>query len=430
MSSIWEKTVQFPSYEQLSGDRQTDVLIIGGGITGLLCAATLKQAGVDCVILEAVGICRGITKNTTAKITAQHGLIYNKLIRQFGVEKAAQYLAANLDALEQYRRLAETIDCDFETKDSYVYTRSNPKKLEKEAAALQKLSFSAPMTDDLNLPISVAGAICFQNQAQFHPLKFAMGIAKDVTIFEHTPVRRLQGTTALTDRGCVHAQKVIIATHFPSLNLKGLYFLKQYQHRSYVLVLKGAPSPDGMYIDEDSKGLSFRTYGQYCLLGGGGHRTGCQGGGYQILRDAAARYLPTAQVVGQFATQDCMTLDGVPYIGPYTAHNDRIFVATGYNKWGMTSSMVAAVLLRDAVLGHKNPYAPVFCPNRSIWRPQLAINVASATAHLLSPATPRCPHMGCRLSWNTEEHTWDCPCHGSRFTESGQLIDNPSKRNL
>ena len=220
--------------------------------------------------------------------------------------------------------------------------------------------------------------------------------------------------------------KIIVATHFPILNKHGSYFLKLYQHRSYVLALEGAQKVDGMYVDEDKKGLSFRNYGDRLLLGGGSHRTGKKGGNWHELEKFARKHYPSARVVGKWATQDCMSLDSVPYIGQYSKNTPDLYVATGFNKWGMTSSMVASMILSDLVQGKPNEYAQVFSPSRSILRPQLAVNALESTFGLLTPTVPRCPHLGCALKYNKAEHSWDCPCHGSRFTESGEVINNPA----
>ena len=203
-----------------------------------------------------------------------------------------------------------------------------------------------------------------------------------------------------------------------------------YQHRSYVLALDNAQNVNGMYVDVDQKGMSFRNYGNLLLIGGGAHRTGKTGGNWKELRNFAQQYYPSAAEKYHWATQDCMTLDGVPYIGPYSANTSDLYVATGFNKWGMTSSMVSAMILCDLIQGKQNPYAEVFSPSRTILRPQLAINVFETAVNLLTPTTKRCPHLGCALKWNPYEHTWDCPCHGSRFKEDGGLIDNPATRNL
>lgn len=426
MSSVWQSGTEKMDFPSLTADIRTDVLVIGGGMAGILCAYMLHQAGVDCVLAEAKNICGGITKDTTAKITAQHGLIYDKLIREFGLEKAKRYYDANEAALRQYRQLCRSIDCDYEEKDAFVYSVGDRKKIEKELAALERLGVHADFAAELPLPFPVAGAVRFPRQAQFHPLKFASAVAAGLRIYENTTVRELIGTTAVTDRGRIAADKVIVATHFPFINKHGSYFLKMYQHRSYVIALENAPDVHGMYVDEAQKGMSFRNYKNLLLIGGGDHRTGKQGGNWQELRAFAARYYPDASEKYAWATQDCMTLDGVPYIGHYSARTENLFVAAGFNKWGMTSSMVSALLLTDLVLGRKNSYAAVFSPSRTILRPQLAVNAFEAVVHLLTPTSRRCPHMGCALKWNSHEHTWDCPCHGSRFTREGHLIDNPA----
>ena len=426
MDSVWTQTAHIPRFEPLTSDLKTDVLIIGGGMAGLLCAYRLSRAGIDYALVEKGDLCGGITKNTTAKITAQHGLIYDRLIRRFGEEKARLYLEANRSALEDFRTLSREYACDFEEQDSFVYSLGDRQKIEKELTALQKLGVDADAPEHLPLPFSVAGAVRFPRQAQFHPLKFAAGIARDLRIFTHTKVLELSPGKAVISGGTITAGKIIIATHFPFLNKHGGYFLKLYQHRSYVLALKNAPLTDGMYVDEAKKGLSFRRYHDLLLLGGGSHHSGKKGGGWRELESFAREHYPDAQIVSRWATQDCMTLDDIPYIGPYAKNTSGLYVATGFNKWGMTSSMAAAGILSELVQGKPHPYAEVFSPSRSILRPQLAVNAAHSAAGLLTPTVPRCPHMGCALKYNPEEHSWDCPCHGSRFSEDGTLIDNPA----
>lgn len=430
MESLWEQTWQRPAFPAQQKDISTEVLIIGGGMAGVLCAYQLHCAGVPYVLAEAQSICSGITKNTTAKITSQHGLIYHKLIKRFGAERARQYFDANEAALQRYRTLCRKIDCGFEEKTAYTYALDDRRKIERELRALEQLGIAAEFTDKLPLPFPTAGAVRFANQAQFHPLQFVRGLAKDLHIYERTRVQELIGTTAVTNHGRIYARKIIVTTHFPFLNKHGSYFLKLYQHRSYVIALKKAPDVDGMYLDEAQTGLSFRNYGDLLLIGGGSHRTGKKGGGWQALRAFARQYYPQAQEQYHWATQDCMSLDGVPYIGAYSASTTDLYVATGFHKWGMTGAMVSAMLLGDLVQGKKNPYAQVFSPSRSILRPQLAVNAVEAAVNLLTPTGKRCPHLGCALKWNDAEHTWDCPCHGSRFTEDGTLIDNPATGDL
>ena len=244
-------------------------------------------------------------------------------------------------------------------------------------------------------------------------------------IYENTKVVELVLHKAKTNHGEVTYEKLIIATNFPMLNKHGLYPLKLYQHRSYVIDLKGAQNVSGMYVDESDMGLSVRSHGDLLLLGGGGHRTGKKSGCWQELEDFAKKHYKNAEIVGKCATQDCMTLDDVPYIGQYSKSTPDVFVATGFNKWGMTNVMVAADILCDLVQGKSNPYAAVFDPLRTVLRSQLVIDAFDSVVGLLTPTASRCPHLGCALKYNRVEHTWDCPCHGSRFAEDGKLIDNP-----
>lgn len=430
MDSIWTKSVKLPKFPELQGNLTTDVLIIGGGIAGILCAYFLQEQRVDCALAENRTICSGITKNTTAKITSQHGLIYQKLIKSRGNEIASMYLKANQESVKNYARLAKEIDCDFEYKKSYVYSINHREKLEKEAEALERIGFSAQLLDDTELPFSVAGALCFENQAQFHPLKFLAEISKNLKIYEHTFVSELKPGIAVTEHGNIFFKKVIFTTHFPMNNKHGLYFLKLYQHRSYVIALENAPNVHGMYVDEADSGMSFRNHQNLLLIGGGGHRTGKQGGNWRELREFVKIYYGNATEAACWATQDCMSLDGVPYIGQYSKGLPNCYVAAGFNKWGITSSMTAAEILADLVLDRKNPYAEVFNPSRSLITPQLFINGWEATKNMLTISKKRCPHMGCALKWNAAERSWDCPCHGSRFEETGGVIDGPAEGDL
>lgn len=428
--SVWSDTSSVLKFKSLNNDIRTDVLIIGGGMAGILCAYMLGQAGVDYVLVEADTICSGITRNTTAKITSQHGLIYHKLIKRFGTEKAEMYLRANQEAVKKYTELCSGIDCDFEKKDAYVYTTDRPQLIADELEALRILNFPAKSVHELPLPFPVAGAVRFAGQAQFHPLKFVNGIAKDLNIYEHTEVRELEGCTARTDKGVITADKIIVATHFPFINKHGSYFIKMYQHRSYVIALENAPDLDGMYVDQAQDGMSFRNHDGLLLIGGGGHRTGKTGGSWEELRRFASLYYPGSVERYRWATQDCMTLDGVPYIGHYSKGTSNLYAATGFNKWGMTSSMVSAMVLTALLTEQFSSYAGLFSPSRSMLRPQLAANALEATANLLTISAPRCPHLGCALKWNKQEHSWDCPCHGSRFDGDGRLIDNPATGGL
>lgn len=430
MDSIWDKTAQIGAFPSLEGQIQTDVLIIGGGIAGILCAYELERRGVDYALVEADRILSGVTAGTTAKITSQHGMVYEKLLRRFGAEGAGAYYRANQAALSRYRELCTGIACDFQTEDSFLYCREDPEALDLELDALERIGAEAEWCGNLPLPFPVRGAIRFPNQASFHPLKFLGKISEGLCIYEHTKVLSYDGKRFQTENGSIAAQKTIVATHFPMWNKMGLYPLKLYQDRSYVLGLENAGRMDGMYLGTDGEKLSLRMAGDILLLGGASGRTGCKSGGWEELEKSAKQYFPGAKIRYRWAAQDCMSLDGMPYIGQYSPKTPDLFVTTGFNKWGMTGAMTAAMLLADLVQGRENSLSVLFDPSRRIFRPQLGKNLASSVWNLIRPTVPRCPHMGCALKWNTQERSWDCACHGSQFSEDGKLLDGPVQGEL
>ena len=430
MRSLWNETVTRHEFPTLESDVETDVLIIGGGIAGILTAYFLQQNDVPYILVEKDRICGGTTGNTTAKITFQHGLCYHKMLQSSGLERADMYLQANRMAFGKYAALCREIDCGYEIKNNYVYATDDRQKLEDEISALSKIGYNAVFAKDLPLPVNTVGAVCFEDQAQFHPLRFLYAVAKGLNIYEHTFVREMEGTTAVTDRARISAGKVIVTTHFPMINKHGSYFLKLYQHRSYVTALENAQNVDGMYVDESRTGFSFRNYGDLLLLGGGGHRTGKSGGNWDELRQFAREQYPRATERYFWAAQDCMSLDHIPYIGRYSKNTADLYTASGFNKWGMTGAMLSAVLLSDRICGRHNGFEEAFDPSRSIIRPQLFVNGFESIKNLLTPTKKRCPHLGCALKWNPAEHSWDCACHGSRFDESGKVLDNPANGDL
>lgn len=393
-----------PEFESLPGDLHKDVLIIGGGMAGLLTAWQLENCGVDYALIEADRICRGVSRNTTAKITSQHGFVFDRLLRQFGAEKARLYYQAQERALAQYKALAKRIDCDLEVKDNYIYTVSQPKKLEKEIKALENLQIPFDFVEELKLPFPTAGAVRLREQAQFHPMKLMAALAKSLHIYEHTRALEFRGNRVVTDQGTITAEKIVVATHFPFLNKHGGYSLKMFQERSYALGLANAPDVDGMYLDEN--GASLRNYRDLLILGGGSHRTGKKSEGWRGLERFAESWFPQGEIRYRWATQDCMTLDGVPYIGQYGGRTPELFVATGFNKWGMTGSMAAASVLGDLVQEVPNAFREVFSPQRTSLRPLLGRNALEALGNLLTFRTPGAP-------------IWDAPCGGTSRNEAG-----------
>ncbi len=426
--SVWTNEVELPGFESLEGDKKCEVLVIGGGLCGILCAYYLTNKGVDCILVEADRLAGGITKNTTGKITSQHGLIYSDIVLTYGKEQAQMYYKANEEALEAYRQLAENIKCGFEEKDAYTYSLKSRELIEREVRCVKDLGGECSFEERTELPFEIKGAIRFCNQAQFNPLEFIKGLVKDINVFENTFVEGVENGVAVTEHGRISAEKIIVCTHFPFLNKHGVYFMKLYQHRSYVSAFENVPGLKGMYIDEDMKGMSFRSYGGLMLVGGGGHRTGKRGKAWHEVNNFVKEYYPLAKLKYEWAAQDCMSLDKIPYIGLYSKNTPGLFVATGFNKWGMTGSMVAARMLCDMVTGKGCEYEELFSPQRKNMHPQLFVNGVETTCNFLTPTVRRCPHLGCALKWNKHEHTWDCPCHGSRFEEDGELIDNPAMR--
>lgn len=428
MKSVWQDSVKMPSFKRLKGDVNTDVLIIGGGMCGVLCAYFLQSKGINYILAEGKTIAGGTTKNTTAKITSLHGLIYDRLINLAGIETAKMYLRSNELAIAKYREIAHGMNCDFEETDAYTYSLTNRRQIENEVNAANRLGKKAEFVKQTPLPFSIEGAVKFSGQAQLNPLKFIAEISKKLNIYEHTFINEIDKNTAIYDGGRIKAGKIIVATHFPFINRHGGYFLKMYQRRSYVIAVSGAENLDGMYIDEAQDGMSFRNYDDLLFIGGGGHKTGKNGGNWRVLREFVKKYYPSANEEFAWAAQDCMSLDAIPYIGSYSKGTQDLYAATGFNKWGMTGSMAAAAVLSDIVTKNESEYSELYNPSRSMALPQLMINAFGATANLLTPSVKRCPHLGCALKWNKGEHTWDCPCHGSRFDENGSLIDNPAMR--
>lgn len=433
--------------ESLAGDMEVPAVVIGAGLAGILTAYYLKQAGIRTVVLEADRIGSGQTKNTTAKITSQHNLVYDRLIRSFGGRMAEYYAMANEGAIGEYERLVleKGIACDFVRCPAYLYSQDHPGLLKREAEAARSLGIRASFGTECELPFPVAGVTRFEQQARFHPLKFLAGMAEEVEVYEQTKVLKVDDRRVETARGTVTAEHIVFAAHYPFINVPGYYFARMHQERSYVLALEGAGSLEGMYLGIDPGGLSFRSCGDLLLLGGGSHRTGVQptdrtGAGcrYGMLQNRAQEMYPGCREAYRWSAQDCMTLDGVPYIGRFSRRRPYWYAATGFGKWGMTSSMVSARILTALITGRDCPEADIFSPSRHFTAQAAkglavhsAYTVKGLAKHLLPSGkgriVPNCPHMGCRLEWNPAEESYDCPCHGSRFDKEGHLIDDPAQ---
>ncbi|MBP3039409.1 FAD-dependent oxidoreductase [Bacillaceae bacterium Marseille-Q3522] len=490
--SYWRQET-FNDFEKLSQDLTVDVAIVGGGITGITAGYLLSQKGVKTAILEAGKILNGTTGHTTAKITSQHGLIYDELIQHFGEEKAKLYYFSTDDALRFIQKTAanKNIKCDLTEEDAYIYavTDKYVSKIEKEAEAYQKLGIPGDLVSTIPFDIPITAALQMKKQAQFHPLKYLKALIGDYlqaggVIFEQTTAMDIVEDAApqvITQNGYkVSCQYIICATHFPFHDKKGFYFARMYPERSYVIAIKAKKNyPGGMYIsvDEPTRSLRSSPFGdeQLILVGGERHKTG-QGPDtllhYQALEAFAETTFGIKEYLYRWSAQDLTTLDKIPYIGAVTANSPTILVATGYRKWGMTNGTAAAMLLADIILDNDNPYKELFTPSRFQPDPSLkefvSINTNVAGQLLkgklgfvrktaddlekdegaavifngkragaykdlegkLHIVDTTCTHLGCECEWNHGDRTWDCPCHGSRYSIDGAVIEGPTEKPL
>lgn len=446
MESIWSRTVEIPERECLKEDIRVDAVVIGAGMSGLLTAFLLEESGLKTVVLEAGRIAGGQTKNTTAKITSQHGMIYKKLTEDFGEKRAALYGQAHEAAIGELERLIKDnhINCHFSRLPGYLYSQKDRKALEEEAWVAEKLGLGASFTEETGLPFETAGAVRFENQAQFHPLEFIKAISGGLSIYEHTRVRKVRRNKVYADMGCVTADHIIFACHYPIVNVPGFYFLRQHQEKSCVIAWDNVKPLTGIYYSIDKEGISLRSSGNILLTGGGGFRTGekAEREIYTFIRKEAERFFPEGREITHWSAQDCMPHDGMAFIGQYSIFKPGWHVATGFQKWGMTSSMLSAMLIRDEIWGIENPYALLFSPQR--FHPAVSAepffqDAAQSMKGLAKGIVlfgkkegkrRRCTHMGCALNWNEEEEIWECPCHGSCFDKEGKLLTEPSKKDL
>lgn len=476
MESIWERDCEIDERGSLNEDISVSTLVIGAGMAGLLTAYKLYEQGEDVVVVDSGRIAGGQTKNTTAKITSQHDNIYSKLIRNFGDRLAVQYANANQRAIEDYKTLIEKnkIDCDFQFLPSYLYSLNDESIVTKEFAAAKSLGIDARLTDKTALPFNVALALRFENQAQFSPLKFIRFISQNLNIYENTRVLSVDSNNlATTANGYIYAKNVVFACHYPFVNFPGLFFARMHQERSYVIALENAAKLDGMYKSIDKGGNSFRNYKDCLLIGGESHRTGKSSvtDRYDELLHTAKRIFKNCKVSAKWSAQDCMTADGVPYIGRYPMTKNNWYVATGFGKWGMTSSMIAATIISDLISGKNPSDSEVFAPNKLRLHaiPKICSEGGVAVQNLCKEkftttdiavsqirvgdggivkykgkklglyrksenelyfVSIKCPHLGCQLSWNSDDLSWDCPCHGSRFDYTGKIICGPAQSDI
>lgn len=447
MESLWRKQEQqgrkklLKNEDRMKRQNHWDVIVVGAGMTGVLTAYYLKKQGKSVLILEAGKIASGQTERTTAKITSQHGLKYHDMIRKIGKARAKLYAKANEEAITEYKKLIQelNISCHFEETMAYLYTCNDSKALGKEMEAAAELGIETVFSNEIELPFRVTGAVGFKNQAQFSPLEFMNGIIGEIDILEDTMVTEIKGNWVISKHGIMTADTIVIATHYPIKNIPGFYFLRQHQERSYVIALSGCTPIKNMYYGIDENGLSFRQAGNLLIVSGLSHRTGGKQEScvdkYKMLYDRMREIFPDCKVEAYWSAQDCMPHDGVPFIGRYSALTPNLYVASGFQKWGMTTAMIAARVLSDLICEKDNPYKKLFTPQRIYFRAGIKnflIDIVESVWNLLLGifSNKKCSHMGCKLVWNPTEQSWDCPCHGSRFGSTGELLDNPAQKDI
>ena len=489
--SFWIATTPETGYPKLSREIAVDVAVVGAGITGVTAAVLLKRASRTVALIDSKPIVQGATGYTTGKLTSGHGAVYAQLVDRFGEQGARIYAESNQAAVERVVELAAGIDCDLERKANYVVavTTQERERLEREAQVEAKLGLPASFVAETPLPYAVTGAVRLDGQAQFHPRKYLLGLAATIPgdgshVFENTRVRQVtQGDPCMveTEHGNVRAADVVLATHLPFMD-RGLFFARAYPHRSYAVAAPIDPdkAPDGMFINAGLPTRSVRTIrdGERLLLqvGGQGHKPGLAGDEpdrYDVLEAFLREHWPGAREVEyRWSTQDYMSVDRVPFVGRLSRRSKHVYVGTGYSKWGMTAGTVAAELIADAILGRENPWASLYDSKRIEPR-ALGKLVKENTAagyrffaqrlargkkrspdelapgegailrlkglkravykdegggvHVLSPV---CRHLWCYVEWNAAERSWDCPCHGSRYSGEGRVIQGPTVEDL
>jgi glycine/D-amino acid oxidase-like deaminating enzyme len=442
-NSLWlQGNVQ--KYETLLGETRADVAVLGGGIAGLTTAYLLSAAGVNVALLEARTIGSGTSGHTTAHVTSQHDIVYDKRIARFGFERAKLTADANEGAIRLIAGIvsAEGIECEFTSQDSHVFTKDAKKEreIEDEAEAASKLGIMADVISEPNFYSPYVAAVRFHNQAMFHPVKYMDGLTQAIVrnggrIYEMSRALHISDNVVQTQDGLVRAKCIVVATHIPVVNFPGWYHSKMYQNRSYAVALECAPDLSGMWESADKEGYSYRLYGTRLIISGGDHRCGTEKSidHYDAIRKYALSAFPASKPTNFWSAQDAITLDGLPYIGRYSEKSNNMFVATGFGKWGMTQGTLSGNILCDLILDKKNPYEEIYSPQRKTVPAAVghAISMNAVTAwHLASNAfktnCPTCSHFKCKLVWNRDERSWDCPCHGSRFAEDGSVLDTPA----
>jgi glycine/D-amino acid oxidase-like deaminating enzyme/nitrite reductase/ring-hydroxylating ferredoxin subunit len=494
-TSYWMDSAPGTPFPALDADAEVDVVVIGAGIAGLCTAWELTRAGKRVAVLEAGRVAAGVTGFTTAKLTALHSLVYDRLRRTRGPEGARLYAQSQSDAVEHVASVAAElgIDCDLERVPAFTYAE-DPERAElirAEADAAREAGLPASYVTETGLPFPVAGAVRVEDQAQFHPRKYLLALAADLTahggrIHEQTRATGLtEGSpcrvTTQTGR-TVTARDVVVATHYPVFD-RALLFTRLSPHRELVVAapLPADRDPGGMYITPENDTRSVRTAplgdGRRLLIVTGESflpGTGDTVDRFERLAGWARERFPGTEIAYRWAAQDNDPTDTVPLVGPFHPGARHTFVATGFGGWGMSGGVMAGRLLAALLTGGKLPWADLYDPRRlasllreapAFLRHQAVVGrhfvgdrVHGAQADSVADVAPgtgavvdvdgrrcavyraedgtvhavsaRCTHLGCLVAFNPAERSWDCPCHGSRFAPSGEVLEGPANRPL
>lgn len=472
--SIWLDGAERRRHQPLDGDRTADVVVVGGGITGLTAAVEAARRGAEVVVLEARRIGGGTTGHSTAKVSALQGTRHRTIRSHHGAATARLYAASQRDAMRWMddEIAAVGIDCGWEPAPAVTYaTTADGARL---VAAEQRAAVAAGLDirrDDSGhgLPFPVTAAIVMDDQRQFDPVPYVRALARTVAasgrgaVHEDTRVTAVQGhgsPRVVTDAGTIAARYVVVATLSPILH-RGLFYARADPSASYVTVLETRrPLPEGMFLSAESPARSLRrvTRGdrRLAMVGGAGHTTGREPSAsdrIDELVDWADEHFGVVEVVDRWMAHDLSPVDHLPWVGPATALGDHVLVGAGFEKWGMTGGTAAGLVLADMVTeptdDARSQWSAIFDPNRASLRalPGLAQLNAEVGAEMAKgwvtrgvfgasadenpvDAAVRCTHLGGPCRWNDADRTWDCPLHGSRFAADGELLAGPATEPL
>ena len=417
--SIWYLDLNKDEYKSLQEDINVDVLVIGGGISGILAAKKLQDNGFKTVVVDKSRIGMGNTSKTTAFLTVQHETLYQDL----SFDKRSEYLKLNNDAFKEYEELSKKYNFDFEYTDSCLFSEDE-NKIRKEYEVLKRMDQDVDIIDNVPL-FELNKGIKFKRQAVINPIKFLNEMAKGLTIYEHTDIVELNDNIAIVDNGNkISFKYCVIATHYPINNKANLLFMKLTQRRSYVVAVKHEDI-DGTYCSIDNDGMYFRMYKDYLIIGGNDRETGSKC--IKDFEESVCTKLNINKDVIEFSWsgQDCITIDGIPYIGYSDVFHKNHIIITGFNFWGFTWAMASSNIVLDIIKNHKP--CKLTKPNRFFIKKRLFKNLKTSFVNLLRIKKPRCSHLGCVLTYNKKEHAWECPCHGSRFNEEKQVTNGPAQ---